>query len=132
MGLCKACYQQTWRKNNPETHKLYRIKYSYGLSEDGFNDLMAHQQGKCAICSVVFTAKGKTRPIIDHDHNTEEVRGLLCYRCNLYLTAIEDEKFSKAAGLYLERSAYAYKSIGGVYEGSGIQDLGLNIFSAAI
>jgi hypothetical protein len=45
------------------------------------------------------------RPVIDHDHTTGRVRGLVCFRCNSWLAAIENVAFSKAAHRYLREHA---------------------------
>lgn len=37
-----------------------------------------YQEGKCAICGIV-PSDGL---VIDHNHNTNKVRELLCNRCN--------------------------------------------------
>ena len=42
---------------------------------------------------------------VDHDHNTGEVRGLLCNRCNVLLPAIEDEPWRRRAFDYLACNA---------------------------
>jgi len=41
--------------------------------------------GKCAICGV------RKKLVVDHDHRTEKVRGLLCYRCNIAVGYIESK-----------------------------------------
>jgi hypothetical protein len=50
-----------------------------GLTDAGYDELLAEQGGGCAICG----AKPKTRRLdTDHDHRTGLIRGLLCHRCN--------------------------------------------------
>lgn len=44
---------------------------------DPLKALRVHQAGVCALCERV----GK-RLVVDHDHVTKLVRGLLCVRCN--------------------------------------------------
>lgn len=47
------------------------------------------QEEKCAICK---TAPPKRkRLVIDHDHTSGKVRGLLCQNCNLALGALKDD-----------------------------------------
>ena len=49
--------------------------------------LLILQAGKCAICEIKF---GLYVPsILDHDHRTDEVRGLLCQFCNVSLGRME-------------------------------------------
>ena len=59
------------------------LKRSYGLSFDDYSKLLKSQDYKCAICK---TADMKTKRTewfaVDHDHETGEVRGLLCNHCN--------------------------------------------------
>lgn len=57
-----------------------RVGKVYGLAPGEYAALLATQGGKCAICG---RASGKTRRLaVDHDHETGEVRGLLCKPCN--------------------------------------------------
>jgi hypothetical protein len=55
------------------------IEKVYGLTAEGYDDLLARQGGKCAICRGRPKSK---RLAVDHDHKTGAVRGLLCSRCN--------------------------------------------------
>lgn len=54
-----------------------RIKRVYGLTKEQYDEL---DQGHCPICLRDWSAD--VRPVIDHDHKTGEVRGLLCFYCN--------------------------------------------------
>lgn len=58
------------------------------------------QGGACAICR---RATGKTRRLaVDHDHQSGQVRGLLCKPCNRLLGhARDDVEFFERAGDYL-------------------------------
>lgn len=47
----------------------------YGITEDQIRALWAAQGGACAICRREFKS---VLPSIDHDHETQFVRGLLC------------------------------------------------------
>lgn len=63
--------------------------------------LRQEQDGRCAICG----ATDEGQPVglnVDHDHETGEVRGLLCRSCNLGLGFFADSSERlRAAALYL-------------------------------
>lgn len=69
--------------------------------------LLAAQDGKCAICQdeIGFKRKAytKTTAYVDHNHDTNTVRGLLCHRCNSLLGVVEDKVWLTAALVYLEK-----------------------------
>ena len=51
-----------------------------------------NQDGKCAICGM-DGGMLKRGLAIDHDHNTNKIRGLLCGKCNTALGLLnENEK----------------------------------------
>src|SRR6266571_4465289 len=57
-------------------------RYPYPLSKIR-EDLSLIQKGLCGICAK------KKRLLIDHNHTTGVIRGLLCYSCNSSLGKIE-------------------------------------------
>jgi len=61
------------------------LRRKYGLSLSQFEAMLLAQGGKCAICKEPF----KSRPNVDHQHDTALVRGLLCSRCNTMIGSIE-------------------------------------------
>jgi hypothetical protein len=68
---CKACASMA-------AHAA-RLEKVYGIDADEYARIFAKQGGRCAIC------RNKPRSIrfaVDHDHQTGEVRGILCKRCN--------------------------------------------------
>jgi hypothetical protein len=65
-----------WKKAHPEIVKQQQITYYYGLTKAEYENLLALYDGKCGIC-------GRCKPlVIDHNHRTGAVRGLLCRSCN--------------------------------------------------
>lgn len=61
------------------TKRREHLKRKYGITPEKFDEMSASQNGACAVC-------GSTeRLVIDHDHETGAVRGLLCNSCNLAL-----------------------------------------------
>src|ERR1041384_5783963 len=53
------------------------IKKRYGISLEIYDAMLVRQNNKCAICGRDFT-EFKQRPHIDHNHETQELRGILC------------------------------------------------------
>lgn len=127
-GLCKMHYQQeTYVPAEPrdparfgvctvdgcdrfrasETGRTYcvkhrhwdsHLKHTYGLSIEKWDALLAEQGGGCAICH-------RTDKLhVDHDHDTREVRGILCGGCNRALGCMDDDpERMLAAARYLSR-----------------------------
>jgi len=60
--------------------------------------LKKRAQGKCEIC------KQTRRLVIDHNHTTKKVRGMLCHKCNTMLEYIVDPDWLINATNYLVRS----------------------------
>lgn len=59
---------------------LYLIR-TYGIDLHQYRDLLAKQDGHCALCPKTAVSEGQALAV-DHDHATGEVRGLLCRYCN--------------------------------------------------
>lgn len=68
-------------------HKQYKyhLKRRYGMSLDGYQYMYNKQKGECLICGSFQKELN-----VDHDHVTQDVRGLLCPNCNLGLGHFKD------------------------------------------
>lgn len=78
------------------------IRRQYGISMDDFNKLINIQNSSCAICSKPIEAL-RRRMNIDHCHETNKVRGILCTGCNTGLGHLGDNIDGlKKAIAYLE------------------------------
>lgn len=104
---CKPCrsakqkveYNTKKQDENWYTSRLLKKRLrEYGLTLAEFQAMQEHAGGKCAIC-------GDEAPlVIDHDHETMEVRGLLCQLCNIMLGSGRDSIERLLAGAeYLRR-----------------------------
>lgn len=62
----------------------YRLK-RYGITLAQYDAMVISQGGKCAICG-----RASERLVVDHDHVTGMVRGLLCDPCNLGIGKLGD------------------------------------------
>jgi hypothetical protein len=68
----------------------------YGITVEDYDRLLAEQSGVCARCE---NSPGQLRLAVDHDHETGEVRGLLCGPCNTYLGRLEANLFALESDL---------------------------------
>lgn len=78
---CRDCYNEKGRAawiKHPEYHA--RLERRYGISETQYEYIKLAQHGKCLICDST-----PERLVVDHDHATGEVRGLICRLCNFML-----------------------------------------------
>jgi hypothetical protein len=91
---CKSCHKRRVADNN----RLTRT----GVSPAKYAEMLFLQQGVCAICSNECPT-GKPLSV-DHDHATEEVRGLLCHPCNTAVGLLRDNpELLEAAAAYLRK-----------------------------
>lgn len=80
-----------------------RFDYKY-MDEAKYNALFNIQEGKCKICGI-HQSKLKKRLCVDHNHTTNEVRGLLCNKCNTGIGMMnENINNLKNAIFYLKES----------------------------
>lgn len=56
-----------------------RLKRKYGIDQYDYAQMWEEQDGRCRICSKYCPGN---KMVVDHDHDTGEVRGLLCSKCN--------------------------------------------------
>lgn len=68
--------QKRYRTNNPDSHRKYLMQ-KYGITEKIYDLMVKVQKGKCLICK-----EKPKRLYVDHCHETNIVRGLLCNKCN--------------------------------------------------
>lgn len=86
-----------------ERARWYNIKRLYGISQNEYEELLEEQDGKCGICKRHHTEFSRSLAV-DHDHNDQTIRGLLCQHCNQRLLGRHTSSvlFRNAAD-YLER-----------------------------
>lgn len=58
------------------------IRRDWGITCGDYFDIFDLQGGKCALCGKI----SERRFDVDHDHETGEIRGLLCRKCNRNLS----------------------------------------------
>ena len=122
-GVCTQCGPTVVRWNQGESRfvcrsperkraaaaverKRKRIK-KYGITEAQYDAMLAQQGGQCSICRSDSPARRDSDIplVVDHDHDTGEVRGLLCSLCNSGLGMFrEQESFLQEAIAYLVRA----------------------------
>lgn len=76
----------------PMRHNSH-LKKMFNISLLDYNDMLKKQDGKCAICgSDKPSAKGDkiVHFAVDHNHETGEIRSLLCIQCNQGLGQFKD------------------------------------------
>jgi recombination endonuclease VII len=87
------------------------MKYSeitLGNKDAIYNELVAQYGSRCGICystSGVFKLNGELKRLnIDHGHETDDIRGLLCSHCNFGIGSLGDTPAALVLALeYLAR-----------------------------
>lgn len=98
------------RKKNPEKYKKWEkslrerqgseritkeILRERNLPREVYEEMIMFYDNKCAICKKEETRKSRTagkisRLAIDHCHETNSIRGLLCHACNTAIGKLKD------------------------------------------
>lgn len=107
---CRLCEQYKSRKNDfkgrrgacEDCYPEYSRMTLYGLKKGEYKKMHDYQNGACAICLTP-----NENLYVDHDHETGEVRGLLCTTCNTGIGYMKDctENLTRAIEYLQERPA---------------------------
>ena len=130
-GICKECHRnkekkrrnknivearkhtrQKYKENNLYEKRIRSqcLKYSYGITIEQYDKMLEQHNGVCAICGLPETRKRKSKTLrlcIDHNHQTNKIRGLLCSGCN---TAIGRLKIDTKGIINLQNAIRYIKS----------------------
>jgi len=80
----KARYNTDHRRNN-------HLLNTYIITQSIYDHVLLMQDGHCATCPATESGRKNDKYlIVDHDHETGEVRGLLCHHCNIMLGGAKD------------------------------------------
>ena len=105
---CRECCNIRSKEHYESQWSRYILR-RFGVDAEWYAEQYIKQHGVCAICGERETAtrNGVVKKLaIDHDHNSGEVRGLLCQRCNMAIGLLrENEKVWESARKYLDGEA---------------------------
>jgi hypothetical protein len=85
--------RRKWYSHNKDRANDSRLKYQYGIDSRQYEEMLESQNYVCKICLRPERSKqnNKTKKlVVDHDHITGKVRGLLCGNCNAGIGMFED------------------------------------------
>ena len=119
-ALCPSCaadaaVDRAKRKNevrkakwhsDPErraNQRAIELRSKYGLAVERYDEMLAQQDGLCAICGKPPKPDGTraaSRLHVDHDHETGQVRRLLCNNCNRALGYFGDDVATLTSALH--------------------------------
>lgn len=88
----KSKFKDMYRKVYGEKGRNIHLISKYNITETEYSVLFEKQNGVCLICKLPQRHKTMRNLCVDHDHTTGNVRGLLCYACNIKLGWYERNK----------------------------------------
>lgn len=125
---CRAKYMRRYHKERREklqrdginVDRVQLLRRTYGMTDQQFAELLAKQDGRCAICGrdkatneVLAPGRKPKSMSVDHCHATGKVRGLLCAACNRAIGLFKDDPtLCEAAAAYLRRPFPTFEACG--------------------
>ena len=107
---CKICKNKHTREHwyTKAKSRTKNLKYTYNLTDEQYNQMYVDQNGCCAVCGTHQRELRKALGI-DHNHISNQIRGLLCQTCNTALGQLKADD-----GIELLQNAINY--LGKFYE----------------
>jgi hypothetical protein len=88
-----------YKERRKQSSRKWYLKSTHNITEDQYAKLFNEGSEQCWICKQ-FTEYSLN---VDHNHQTGQIRGLLCGKCNRALGLFQDNKnIIRAAAKYLE------------------------------
>lgn len=81
-------YQRTHPERFKESKRKWILRTQYGLTVEEYESMLEAQNGCCAICGEEIAGRDLN---VDHCHQTETVRGILCSLCNRGIGHFKDD-----------------------------------------
>ena len=127
-AYCKECVRTKnamWVRSNKEKHAAtcanwyaknkstaaaksseWHYQFHYGISKSEFLSMVDSVNGKCQCCgiTIVVGTRANNGAVLDHDHATGKIRGVLCSGCNKGIGLLKD------SAVVLEMAAAYLKS----------------------
>lgn len=98
---------RTRRQKRNYYNARYKARKTYGISLEEYRELMHKNDGWCALCLEKHEQK---EMVLDHDHGTNVLRGVICRKCNTGLGMFGDSPERLALALhYLSRNGKKVK-----------------------
>lgn len=120
---CRVCDSKglrDWKKNNPEKwEKCWKnnrdknpnraannhLKQNFGITLEEKKAILESQGGVCATCGTDNPSRNKSgNPnwVLDHNHTTKRIRGVLCHSCNVAIGLLkESPEIAEQVAAYL-------------------------------
>jgi hypothetical protein len=96
-SYCRSCRNEYSRNYMKTTHRLNarraHLRSTFGLTIEDWNGMFKKQEGKCLICSRHISELNQPM-CVDHDHENNKIRGLLCKDCNSGLGLFHDNPYA--------------------------------------
>ena len=83
--------KKTQYNKNKIRMKNNKLKKDFGITYDDYIQILNEQEGECVICGKTEEENGKMLAV-DHCHETNKNRALLCSSCNILIGFIEKNK----------------------------------------
>jgi len=101
---------RAYREANPSAMRDWHLQRAFGMTQADYDAILRAQGGGCAICG---KPPGTRSLHIDHDHESGEIRGLLCVSCNNALGQFKDDvELLARACSYLQRDLQTFSVVG--------------------
>lgn len=102
--LAKKIYWSMTAEERYSYNRKWNIKTKFGITLEQYDAMLDSQGGVCAICKLPETVRHHSTKtvqplVVDHNHDTGTIRGLLCTKCN------------KAIGLLMHNTMYLSNAI---------------------
>lgn len=81
----QKAYMASHKVEAAEYRRRWNLAKRYGITLEQYADMWTRQGGRCGVCR-----RDHRRMVVDHDHATGVVRGILCVRCNVCLGGLGD------------------------------------------